>query len=59
MRTWRGTDAPGGPCSKGVIEIENAEDGKTSQNAATALVSINRFDGSTAITVAVPEAVCE
>ncbi len=46
MRTWRGNDAPGGPCSKGVIEIENAEGRATSKNAAEALVSINRFDGS-------------
>lgn len=59
MRTWRGTDAPGGPCSKGVIEIENAEGRAASKDADAALLSINRFDGSTAIMVAVPDAVWE
>src|SRR6266436_1141298 len=56
MRTWRGSDSPGGPCSKGVIEIEKAEDRATSKPAGGALVSINCFDGSTAITVAGPDA---
>src|SRR5258707_856225 len=56
MSTWRGIDSPGGPCSKGVIEIEEAEDRATLKHAGGALVSINRFDGSIAITLAVPDA---
>src|SRR6266498_3585920 len=48
MRIWRGNELPGGPCSEGVIETAKPEGNATLKFLADALVSTNRFDGSTA-----------
>src|SRR6266550_3134803 len=59
MRRWRGNKLPGGPCSEGMMGTGKAKGSATAKFAGGALVSTNRFDGSAATIVAVPDVGCE
>src|SRR6266545_3754421 len=59
MRTWRGNELPGGPCSGGVMVAAKPEGKASAKFAGGASVSTNRFDGSTATEATAPDVGCE
>lgn len=55
IRTWRGNELPGGPCSNGTMGTVNVEGNASTKLVGGALVPTNRLDESTATIVADPD----